>query len=209
MAKIRGLIFDLDGTIIDNTDVYMERMLQQVGREVGRDLGLRHARELWYSIGAESRDEVIVRWGLDPDRFWRAFNKYESLEQKLRNTYLHRDALFLKGLKIPKGIVTHTTLDHTTRLLEQVGMGGQFDPIIACTEDTGFKPSPLPIIYCVVAMGLGFDEVLFVGDTASDMLAARDAGVPCAYIDRYDRPLAVKPDFTIDRLEKVLAIVQP
>jgi phosphoglycolate phosphatase len=207
MAGIKGLIFDLDGTIIDNSEGYMELMLRRVGGDIGRDFGLGHAQELWYSIGAASRDDVIARWGVDPDRFWAVFNRYESLEEKLNNTYLHSDARALAGLGLPKGIVTHTTLEHSTRLLELVGMRDHFDPIISCTEDTGFKPSPLPLIYCVMAMRLRLDEVLFVGDTASDMMAAADAGIRCAYINRFNRPLPFRPDHEIDSLEKILEII--
>ena len=208
MGKIKGLVFDLDGTIIDNRDSYMERMLKRVGAEIGRDLGLRHAQELWYSIGALSRDEVIARWGIDPDRFWTVFNKYESLGEKLANTYLHPDALALKKIKVPMGIVTHTTLEHTTKLLEHVGMRKYFDPIVACSEEIGWKPSPLPMIYCVMAMKLGFDEVLFVGDTASDVLAAREAGVKSVYINRFNRPISVEPDYEIDILEKLKELIK-
>ncbi len=209
MSVIKGLIFDLDGTIIDNNDDYMESMLRHVGKDIGRDLGLRHARELWYSIGAMSRDEVICSWGLDPDAFWNVFNQYESLDEKLKNTYLHKDTVVLEGLKMPMGIVTHTSLEHTTRLLELVGMRQYFDPIVACTEDTGFKPSPLPLIYCVMTMKLGFDEVLYVGDTASDMMAAKEAHIKSVYVNRFNRPLCFRPDFEIDSLEKLADIIQP
>ncbi len=207
MTKIRGLVFDLDGTIIDNSDSYMESMLKQVGNDIGHDLGLKHARELWYSVGAMSRDEVIARWGIDPDQFWISFNKFESLDEKLKNTYIHPDALTLEKIDVPMGIVTHTSLDHTTRLLELVGMRRYFDPIISCNEDTGFKPSPLPLIYCVMDMKLGFDEVLFVGDTASDVMAAKEAHVKSVYVNRFDRPSMVKPDYEINSLEKLKEII--
>jgi phosphoglycolate phosphatase len=207
MAKIKGLVFDLDGTIIDNNDGYMESMLKLVGKDIGQDLGLRHAQELWYSIDAMSRDDVITRWGIEPDQFWTVFNKFESLEEKLKNTYLHPDALALKDLKVPMGIVTHTTLEHSTRLLELVGMRQYFDPIISCTEEIGFKPSPLPLIYCVMTMKLGFDEVLFVGDTASDIMAAKEAHVKSVYVNRFNRPMIVKPDYEIDSLEKLTDII--
>jgi phosphoglycolate phosphatase len=208
MSAIKGLIFDLDGTIIDNNDDYMESMLCRVGKDIGRDLGLRHAQDLWYSVGTMSRDEVICGWGLDPDAFWKVFNKYESLDEKLKNTYLHRDALALRTLNIPMGIVTHTSLEHTSKLLELVDMRQYFDPIVACTEDTGFKPSPLPLIYCVMTMKLNFDEVLYVGDTASDMMAAKEAHVKSVYVNRFNRPLCFKPDYEIDSLEKLAEIIK-
>jgi|GEM_PF-4045187 len=207
MAQIKGLIFDLDGTIIDNREDYMELMLQKVGRDLGRELTLEHARELWYAINAESRDEVIERWGINPDKFWTIFNKYENIEDKLKSTYLHSDTEVLKGLDLPKGIVTHTSYDHTDKLLKLVGMRPFFNPIISCTEDTGYKPSPLPLIYCVIDMKLGLDEVVYVGDTLSDMMAARNAGIKNVYINRYARPISIRPDYEIRSMEQILDIV--
>jgi phosphoglycolate phosphatase len=207
MAQIKGLIFDLDGTIIDNDDAYMELMLRRVGRDLGYDLTLKHAKELWYSINSESRDSVIEGWGCDPDRFWTVFNKYENIDEKLRNTYLHEDTAILKGIPLPMGIVTHTSYDHTDKLLKKVGMRQYFDPIVACTEDTGYKPSPLPIIYCVVGMKLKPDEVVYIGDTLSDMLAARNAGVKSVYVNRFNRPINIKPDYEISRMEKLADII--
>lgn len=207
MAQIKGLIFDLDGTIIDNYDDYMESMLLKVGKDIGYPFTIEHARELWYSIGAESRDEVIRRWGLDPDHFWTSFNKFESLEEKLKYTYLHQDAAFLKHLKLPMAIVTHTSLEHTQGLLDLLGMRKCFNPIIACTEETGFKPSPLPLIYCVMEMKLDPDEVIYVGDTISDMMAARYAGIRSVYINRFDRPIDFSPDYEIDNLEKLSDLI--
>ncbi len=207
MAHINGLIFDLDGTIIDNSDDYMELMLKRVGNDLGYDFTLKHAKELWYSINTESRDAVIRSWGFNPDRFWTAFNKYENIDEKLKSTYLHDDTAILKGIKMPMGIVTHTSYDHTDKLLQKVGMRQYFNPIIACTEETGYKPSPLPIIYCVMDMKLKFDEVVYVGDTLSDMLAAKNAGIKSVYINRFNRTLKVKPDFEIDSLEKIADII--
>jgi phosphoglycolate phosphatase len=207
MAQIKGLIFDLDGTIIDNDDAYMELMLRRVGSDLGHDLTLKHAKELWYSINSETRDSVIEGWGFDPDRFWTVFNKYENIDEKLRSTYLHEDTAILKGIPLPKGIVTHTSYDHTDKLLKKVGMRQYFDPIVACTEDTGYKPSPLPIIYCVMSMKLKPDDVVYIGDTLSDMLAARNAGVKSVYVNRFNRPINIKPDYEIRRMEKLVDII--
>lgn len=208
MACIKGLIFDLDGTIIDNDDGYMELMLRRVGRDLGYDFTLMHAKELWYSINSESRDEVIRRWGVNPDKFWTVFNRYEDIVEKLKSTYLHDDAAILKGLKMPKGIVTHTSYDHTDQLLKKVGMRQYFDPIISCTEDTGYKPSPLPLIYCVVDMKLKPEEVVYVGDTLSDMMAARNAGITSVYINRFARPIKITPDYEIKGLAGLVDIIQ-
>ena len=207
MAQIKGLIFDLDGTIIDNRDDYMELMLKRVGHDIGADLGLKQAKELWYPVDAVSRDEVIRRWGIDPDKFWTIFNSYESLEEKLKSTYLHEDARILKTISLPKAIVTHTAYDHTDKLLQLVGMREYFSPIISCTEDTGYKPSPLPLIYCVMDMKLNFEDVVYIGDTLSDALAARNAGIRSVYVNRFKRDLPVKPNYEIETLDRLLEII--
>lgn len=207
MSEIKGLIFDLDGTLIDNYDVYLEHMLTCVGDEIGCKFTLRHAKDLWYSIGAESRDAVIQGWGIDPDTFWTAFNKHESLDRKVQNTYVYKDALYLASMRMPKGIVTHTSLEHTSRLLEHVGMREHFNPIVACTEETGFKPSPLPLIYCVMDMKIRPEEAIYVGDTVSDMMAARHAGIQSVYINRFGRPIDFVPDYEISSLEQIAEIV--
>ena len=208
MSRIKGLIFDLDGTIIDNSEDYMELMLRRVGKDMRRDMGIREARELWYAVNAESRDEVIRRWGLSPDRFWTAFNKYEDIDEKVRSTYLHDDAAILKGLEMPKGIVTHTSYDHTDKLLRKVGMREYFNPIVACTEDTGYKPSPLPLIYCLVDMKLKPDEAAYIGDTLSDIMAAKNAGIRSIYINRFKRQIDATPDYEINSMAKLLEILQ-
>lgn len=207
MSVIKGLIFDLDGTLIDNYDKYLEYMLTCVGEEIGCTFTLQHARALWYSIGAESRDEVIESWGVSPDRFWAAFNRHESLPKKLENTFLYKDALSLTHLRLPKGIVTHTSLEHTEQLLRRVGMRDHFHPIIACTEETGYKPSPLPLIYCLLEMKVKPEEAIYVGDTLSDMVAARHAGMKSAYINRFGRRIDFEPDYEIDSLEKISDIL--
>ncbi|HMK46912.1 MAG TPA: HAD family hydrolase [Methanocella sp.] len=207
MSEIKGLIFDLDGTIIDNYDGYMENMLKCVGDEIGCNFTIKHARDLWYSIGAVSRDEVIQSWGVEPDRFWEVFNRFESLEVKLKNTYVYRDALAICDVDLPKGIVTHTPLEHTQRLLEMAGLRGCFVSIVACTEETGFKPSPLPLIYCLMEMKIMPEEAIYFGDTISDMMAARSAGVGCAYVNRFGRNIDFRPDYEIDSLEKIKNIV--
>lgn len=207
MAHIKGLIFDLDGTIIDNYDGYMELMLKRVGHDIGADLGLKQAKELWYPVDTISRDEVIRGWGIDPDKFWTIFNSYENLDEKLKSTYLHEDARILKNISLPKAIVTHTSYDHTDKLLQLVGMREYFNPIIACTEDTGYKPSPLPIIYCVMDMKLNFDDVIYIGDTLSDALAAKNAGIKSVYINRLHRHVPFKPDYEIDSLDKLRELI--
>jgi phosphoglycolate phosphatase len=58
-----------------------------------------------------------------------------------------------------------------------------------------------------MAMKLDFDEVLFVGDTASDMMAAKEAHMKSVYVNRFHRPMTVKPDYEIDSLEKLIDII--
>lgn len=208
MAGIKGLIFDLDGTIIDKRDGYTERLMGRVGRAVGREFSADDGHRLLYCIGAESRTEIVQQWGFEPRAFWPVFESCEFLDDKIDSTYLYDDAAFLKDLALPRGIVTHSSPVHADLLLKKVGMRGHFDPVVACTPATGFKPSGQPILLCAARMRLQPGEVAYVGDTLQDMLAARDAGVTGVYINRSRRPLRIAPDYEISSLEHLLEILK-
>ena len=49
---------------------------------------------------------------------------------------------------------------------------------------------------------------MFIGDTASDIMAAKEAHVKSVYINRFSRPMSVKPDYEIDSLEKLSHIIE-
>jgi len=202
-----GLLFDLDGTLVDNDDQYMEGVLSCVGERLGRGLTVEQARDLWYSRGAPTREEVIRGWGLDPDEFWKVFNELDTEENRLAHTYLHGDVVVLREIRLPKAIVTHTPQELTRKILERVGISDMFSAVVSCDECSGWKPSPLPVIYALAELGLQPTRALFIGDTASDVAAAQDAGVASAILDRNGWQRDLSADYYLGSLRELPALL--
>jgi len=203
IAVIEGLLFDLDGTLVDNHDGYMEDVLARTGEHFGRRLTLEDARDLWYSRGTSTRDALISGWGFEPDDFWEVFNRFDSTENRLASTYLYDDVYALAEIPLPKAIVTHTPIDITHRIMEKVGIADMFCTVVSCDECSGWKPSPLPVIYALTELRLEPQQAMFVGDTESDMDSARDAGVVSVMLDRNNWHPDVKADHTIRSLREL------
>jgi phosphoglycolate phosphatase len=88
-------------------------------------------------------------------------------------TLLHARAL---GLTL--AVVSNKTGRYLRREAEMLGWSGHFVTLIGAGDAPADKPDPAPIRLALSALGItAGPQVWYVGDTALDMLAARNAGV--------------------------------
>jgi len=80
-----------------------------------------------------------------------------------------------RGAKL--AVVTNKITRLSQPLLEQMGMSSLFD-LIVCGDTTDHpKPAPDSILYCLRELAVDKQDCLFVGDSNTDVLAARAAGI--------------------------------
>jgi phosphoglycolate phosphatase len=80
------------------------------------------------------------------------------------------------GLKL--ACVTNKAESFTLPLLAATGLRGFFDLVVAGDTLPRKKPDPMPLLYCAQQFGARPHELLMIGDSANDTLAARAAGCP-------------------------------
>jgi pyrophosphatase PpaX len=84
--------------------------------------------------------------------------------------------------------------------LEELGMSSYFEHIVTGNDVTQFKPHPEGILQVLSTFDVPACETVMVGDSMSDLTAARRAGVMFAAVlwDAYDseRVLRENPDFS-------------
>jgi phosphoglycolate phosphatase len=184
---VKAAAFDLDGTLLDTLPDIAEaarRMLTDLGRpEASAEVVRRYVGD---GIQRLAKRLLTGQMNGDPpaDEFERALDLFErhyrdTLTQQTRPFPGVEDGLRQfahEGLKL--ACVTNKPESFTLPLLEATGLRGFFDLVVAGDTLPRKKPDPLPLLYCAQQFGAQPHELLVVGDSANDALAARAAGCP-------------------------------
>ena len=175
--KYRTVIFDLDGTLVDSSDGIIratEETLDILGYPA-----MSHA-EIRSYIGPPIGNSIIERNGLGADAL-KEFNKV--FRDIYKNKYLMNATVYhgIMGLLSDLsdrfvGVATNKRIDYTMILLEKIGISAYCDIIEGLDMDGTLKKRDL-IERCAEASGDSRDRIVMIGDTRSDMDAAKECGI--------------------------------
>ncbi len=83
---------------------------------------------------------------------------------------------------VPMACLTNKPLAFATELLRQKGLLGFFGHVFGGDSFERKKPDPLPVVRTCQALGWPVTDVLMVGDSCNDAIAARLAGCQVAWV---------------------------
>ncbi len=181
VGRIRCVLFDLDGTLVDTAPDLVESLNQVRGRHGFAPLPL-HALRHVVSHGASA----LIIHGFRLRRDDPMFQPYRS---QLLETYRHnltaRSVLFpgiaalleqLEERRVIWGVVTNKPQALTEPLLQQLGLRARAACVVSGDTLEEKKPHPRPLRYAVEQCGCEPYECVYVGDAERDIIAARAAG---------------------------------
>jgi phosphoglycolate phosphatase len=182
-TNIKAVAFDLDGTLLDTLNDIAgsaNRVLREAGLPehpvadyryfVGE--GLQRLIERITPEGKRDRETIAglaAAFREDYGRNWKTTTRlYEGIDALL-------DGLQEKGIKL--GVISNKPHEFTLICVREFLGGWTFQAVLGQQEGRARKPDPAPAYETARLLGVGTAEILYVGDTATDMETARAAGM--------------------------------
>lgn len=180
---IKGIIFDLDGTLIDSlADIATaaNAVLDQFGFAT-------HSIEdyrIFVGDGVNVLMERIVPGQELNDAFkmkflkaWKAeYTKQWNVQTRPYDGILELVNELKKG-PYRLGVLSNKPQEFTQACVAEYFESGLFNPVWGLCEDRPKKPDPKGALEMASEWGLPPDEILYVGDTSTDMQTAVNAGM--------------------------------
>lgn len=184
-ARVRALLFDLDGTLADTDNAYIERAERLLGP---------------LRVFFPRRDpKPFLRWALTtsiaPLNTLMGFPDVLGLDDelvRLGNWFSDRSGRHARGhftlmpgvddllarlsAHYRLGIVTARPERGTRAFLEQFNLSRRFHAVASAQTAAHTKPYPDPVLWCAARLGVPPAACLMIGDTAVDPLCGRRAG---------------------------------
>lgn len=184
LSNIHAICFDMDGTLSDTDDVYVQRVariLHPIRTYFPRQDVYRAARRLvmWLetpgsflmgvpdSLGIDDEIADVMEW---LNRQWPPPMKHFLLVPGVKET------LQLLSSRFPLAIVSVRDAASTRLFLEKFELSPLFQTIVTAQTTAHTKPFPDPILYAARSMNIAPEACLMVGDTTLDIRAGRKAG---------------------------------
>lgn len=216
-TDIRALAFDLDGTLVDSAPGLAQAIDHALADLQLPPAGVARA-STWIGNGADVMMTRALTWALgrepqeNEQRDARTlFDKYYADTVEAGSTLFPQVKATLAKLAeqgLPLAIVTNKPTPFIAPLLASLGIAEYFSLVIGGDDVVVKKPHPAAIFLVLGRFGVLPRQLLFVGDSRNDILAAQAAGVPnigMTYGYNYGESIASsQPDLTLDSFDELL-----
>ena len=213
------ILFDLDGTLVDTTELILQSFACAFDAHLPGRLPLR--RDLVATFGrslpATLREMAAEHGAADPD----------ALAEQMMATYrkfqvIHHDtlirpfdgvdralaALHADGHRL--GVVTSKMQHSARRGLRLFDLERYFDVAVFHDDVTRHKPHPEPLLEAARRAKVVPENTIYVGDSTHDVIAGHAAGMGTAAVlwGPFDRAVleAVRPDWLLASPDELVAL---
>jgi len=179
------ILIDVDGTLVDSVPdlaYCVDEMMMRLGRPPHGEAKVRE----WVGNGVERlvRRALIGQLEGEPSNedFERAYPIFLALyaDNTAQRSCLYpgvREGIdYLKSQRYPLGCVTNKAAQFTIPLLKHFGIHEEFGVVVSGDSLPVKKPDPGPLLHAAKHFGVAPQDALMLGDSKSDVMAARAAG---------------------------------
>lgn len=181
MAKIKGVLLDVDGTLLDSNDAHAHAWVEALNRG-GHNVSFVRVRGL---IGMGSDNLLPTLIGVEKEspeggrlsEWWSEIFESKYLPE-LKPTPGARELVArMKGEGLKLVVASSAKKDMLGALLDIAGVKELVEDATTSSEAEHSKPDPDIVLSALKKVGLPPEEVLMLGDTPYDIEAAGKAGI--------------------------------
>jgi len=176
--KLSCLVFDVDGTLVDNTNLIIQLFQEIVLKYLGKKITKQEVISLWGPPGDEIFKSVFPSDVLPPawNEFLSRYNTIHPTEGFFTIDQLNDMKENVQHMAIFTG-KSRKTMEMT---LQKLGIIDVFDIILTGNDVERSKPYPDALFSIINVFSLNKTETLFVGDSPLDIMAGKAAGIKTA-----------------------------
>ena len=192
-APVRGLLFDMDGLVLDTEKLY-SRFWQEACQNLGYPMTRQQALTM-RALNAQAGEANLKRFfGPTVD-----FQQVRNLRIHLMDAYIAENGVepkpgirellaFLKEKNIPAALASSSPRQRIQSYLKPLQLYDCFQVICSGYEVPHGKPEPDIFLHAAAQLGLKSQDCMVLEDSPSGILAASRAGCMPVMIPDLDRP---------------------
>ncbi|WP_121820354.1 HAD family hydrolase [Halostella salina] len=213
-----------DAVLFDNDGVIVERSTPDViapaVRAAFRDVGIADPDPDHVDYCMRGRmddlDAICETYGVDHEAFWerREHHVLRAQREAIENggKALYDDVAVVDEFDADCAIVSNNQHPTIEFIVDHYDLAGRFDPAIGREMSVAgvARKKPEPDLIEDALAALDADRALYVGDSATDVVAAHAAGIDSVYVDRPNHdpePLEREPTHTVADLTELREVV--
>lgn len=210
------VIFDLDGTLVDSVQDLcnaVNAMLVAEGRAplpyetVASYVGNGAPMLVRRAFGPDANDQLVEQ-GL---AYFFGYYREHMLDHTRPYPGVVEGLEKLNAAGVKMAVLTNKPVRFSADMCAGLGLAQYFFQIYGGNSFDQKKPDPIGIHTLIHEAGVRLEDTWMVGDSSTDILTARNAGVKCVGVTYGISPESLKeapPDFTLDSLTGLVSLLR-
>lgn len=180
MKKYKGIIFDLDGTMLDTEEmniIPLQRLIkEELNKEISYDDLLVYraypGKKTLELLGFDDIEKSYSKWVKYVNEYKNGAKLYDGFEEVIKHIYENG---------VLCGISSSKTKDQYEIDFLKTGLQKYMKSVVLEEDTEKHKPHPEPLLKAIELLNIKPEEAIYVGDTIADYKASKVSGMDFAF----------------------------